>query len=256
MKQIIDRMKPVRGVSALLHNGLLLLFPVLLFVMIRLDFIELAYLLIALSKWRMFSVRPRFWPANIRSNSVDIIVAVATVVYMTQTGSFVWQLFWVAAYAAWLIGLKPGSSVLFTSLQAGVGFVTGLTALFIAGASAPLYVLVAGSGLVCFLAARHFFDSFDEPYSRLLSYLWGYFGAATVWLLGHLLVVYPHETGYINQPLLLLSVIGSALAITYYLDHFDRLASFVKRQTVFVAVVIVVFLLASLFYEGHHLLIR
>lgn len=256
MKPLVARMKPVRGVSSFLHNGLLLVFPLALFALVRLDFVQLAYILIALSKWRMLAVRPRFWPANIRSNAVDIIVGVSTLVYMTQTSSSVWQLVWALVYAAWLIFLKPGSTVSYISVQAGVGFIMGLTAMFIAGAAAPLYALVLGAGILCFLAARHFFDSFDEPYSRLLSYLWGYFGAAMVWLLGHLLVVYPSQTGYLNQPLVLLVVIGSALAVTYYLDHFEKLSSYVKWQTAGVAAVIVLLILASLFYEGHHLLIR
>ena len=256
MKPLVARIKPVKGVSSLLHNGLLFIFPLILFVLVRLDFVPLAFILVALSKWRMFVVRPRFWLANIRSNAVDIMVGLSTLVYMTQTGSASWQFIWAVVYAAWLILLKPGSSVLYTSLQAGVGFVTGLMALFRAWSGAPLYVLVSAAGLVCFLSARHFFDSFDEPYSRLLSYLWGYFGAALVWILGHLLVVYPGESGYVTQPMLFLIVLGVALASAYYLDHFDRLATYVKRQLLFVGGGIVLLLLVSLYYEGHNLLIR
>lgn len=256
MKPLVARIKPVKGVSSLLHNGLLLVFPIILFVLVRLDFVPLAFILVALSKWRMFVVRPRFWLANIRSNAVDIMVGLSTLVYMTQTGSAAWQFFWAMLYAAWLIFLKPGSSVSYTSLQAGVGFITGLMALFIAWSGAPLYVLVSAAGLVCFLSARHFFDSFDEPYSRLLSYLWGYVGAALVWVLGHLLVVYPGEAGYVTQPMLFLLVVGLALASAYYLDHFDRLAGYFKRQLLFVGGGIVLLLLVSLYYEGHNLLIR
>jgi hypothetical protein len=89
---------------------------------------------------------------------------------MVHADSAFWQFLWALTYAAWLIFLKPGSDTLKTSLQAGVGFVTGLMALYLAWSGESLYVLVLTTGLVCYLAARHFFDSFDEPYARLLSY--------------------------------------------------------------------------------------
>lgn len=256
MRPLVAKIKPVRGLSVLLHNGLLLLFPLILFILVRLDFVPLAFILVALSKWRMFVVRPRFWPANIRANAVDIIVGLSTLIFMTQTASASWQFVWVALYAAWLIFLKPGSNVLYVSLQAAVSMISGLMAVYIAWGDAPLYVLVAAVGLVCFLAARHFFDSFDEPYARLLAYLWGYFGASLVWVLGHLLVVYPRQTGYISQPLLFLVVIGAALAAAYYLDHFDRFGAYIKRQMLFVSAGIVSLLLISLYYEGSNLLLR
>ena len=256
MKPLVAKIKPARGISAFLHSGLLFVFPLLLFVLVRLDFVPLAFILIGLSKWRMLVVRPRFWLANIRANSIDIIVGVSSLIFMTQTNSALWQFVWALVYALWLVLLKPRSTVLYTSLQAAVGFVLGLTALYVAWPDAPLYWLVLATGGVCFLAARHFFDSFDEPYARLLSYLWGYFGAAVTWLLGHLLIVYPGKSGFIAQPLVLLVVIGAALATAYYLDHFDRFAAFAKKQILFVSLGVVLLLLVSLFYEGSNLLLR
>jgi len=256
MRPLVAKIKPTRGISALLHFGLLFIFPILLFILIRLNFIPLAFVLVGFSKWRMLAVRPRFWLANIRANSIDIIVGVASLIFMIKTGSMVWQFIWALIYALWLMVLKPGSTVFYTSLQAAVGFLMGLMALYIAWPDAPLYWLVLITGTVCFLAARHFFESFDEAYARLLAYLWGYFGAAVMWLLGHLLIVYPSKTGIISQPLVLLVVVGVALATAYYLDHFDRFASFARKQILFVSVVEVLLLLASLFYEGNNLLLR
>jgi len=256
MKPLVSKLKPAKGVSTLLHVSLLLAFPVILFVLVRLEnFTPLAFIVIGLSKWRMFAVRPRFWPANIRANAVDIIVGVAVLVFMLKTPSASWQFGWALAYAAWLIFLKPGSSLLFTSLQAAVAFISGLMAVYIAWGGSPLWVLVLATGLVCFLSARHFFDSFDEPYARLLSYMWGYFGAAMMWLLGHMLIVYPRQ-GYIAQPVLFLGIVGVGLAAAYYLDHFDRFAGYVKRQMLFMSTGIILLLLASLYYEGTRLLIR
>ena len=109
-----------------------------------------------------------------------------------------------------------------------------------AWADGPLYGLSLVTGLICFLAARHFFDAFDEPYAKMLSYTWGYFGAALGWLLGHWLIFY----GIIAQPTLLLSVIGYGLAGIYYLDHYEKLNKGVRRQLVFIVIAVVVVILA------------
>jgi hypothetical protein len=104
----------------------------------------------------------------------------------------------------------------------------------------PLYGLVTGAGLICYLAARHLFDNFDEPYAKLLSYLWGYFGAALTWVFGHWLLFY----GGISQPTLILIVIGYGFAGMYYFVQIDRLSSFVRRQFIFIMLAIIIVVLA------------
>ncbi len=240
MRPLVAKIKPARGALTLLHYGLLFAFPAVLFVLVRLDFIPIALILVILSKWRMFVVRPRFWLANIRANAIDIIVGVSVLAFMTQTPSASWQFVWTVLYALWLVILKPGSSVLFTSLQAFVGFFAGLMAIYLALGGEASYVLVFATGLLCYLAARHFFDSFDEPYARLLSYLWGYFGAAMVWVLSHWLLFY----GLVAQPTVLLVAIGCGLATLYYLSHFDRLSALLRRQFLFIMSAAIVLVLA------------
>ncbi len=240
MRPLVAKIKPARGVSSLFHYGLLIVFPLILFVLVRLDFVPLAFILILLSKWRMFVVRPRFWVANVRANSIDIIVGLATLVFMIEAPGASLQFAYVLLYAGWLIALKPRSSVLYTSLQALVGYFVGLMALFLAWGGEASYVLVFATGLLSYLAARHFFDSFDEPYARLLSYLWGYFGAAMVWVLSHWLLFY----GYVAQPTVLLVSLGCGLATLYYLDHFDRLSKVIRRQFIFIMSAVIVLVLA------------
>jgi hypothetical protein len=96
------------------------------------------------------------------------------------------------------------------------------------------------TGLICFLAARHFFDTFDEPYAKMLAYVWGYFAAALAWLLSHWLLFYRG----VSQPALLLSTLGYGLAVLYYLDHHDRLSKGVRRQFIFIMLAIVLVVLA------------
>jgi hypothetical protein len=100
----------------------------------------------------------------------------------------------------------------------------------------PVWGLSLITGMVCFLSARHFLDTFDEPYAKMLAYVWGYFGAALAWLLAHWLLFY----GFISQPTLLISTIGYSLAGLYYLDHHDRLSVGLRRQVIFIMLAIVV----------------
>lgn len=238
MRPLIARLKPTSGFSYFFHIGLVMLLPTAVFVLVRLQFIQLALTIILLSKWRMFAVKPRFWPANVRANAIDIIVGVSLLVFMVHSGSVWWQLIWALVYGAWLLLLKPATETLLVSAQAMVGLLFGLSALF--STVSPLYGLVILSGTICYLAARHFFDNFDEPYAKFLAYIWGYFGAALTWVLGHWLLFY----GSVAQPTLILVVIGYGLSALYYFAHFDRLSPLLRRQFIFIMIAIIIVILA------------
>ncbi len=240
MNKLASKIKPKSGFSPMLHLGLMALLPILIYILVRIDFAPLAFALIILSKWRMLAVRPRYWPANIRANSVDIMVGCSVVVFMSAATEPIWQFVWAFLYGLWLIFLKPGSSVLFVSLQAGVAQFTALMALFLVGGHLPLGALVMATWAVCYLCARHFFTSFDEPYSSLFSHTWAYFGGALVWVLGHWLLYY----GVLAQPTLLLAVIGYGMAALYCLDETDRLSVMWRRQFIVMMVAIIVVVLA------------
>ncbi len=239
MRPLIAKIKPANGFSKVVYIGFNVLLPLLVFALVRTDFVQLALAIILLSKWRMFAVRPRFWLANLRANAVDIIVSVSFLIFMVNSGSQLMQLVWMGAYMAWLVILKPASNSLLISVQALVGLACGLMALFIGWDAGPLYGLVFATGLICYLSAHHFFDSFDEPYAKLLSYAWGYFGAALVWVLGHWLLYY----GIVAQPVLFLVAIGFGLATLYYLDHHEKLSQAVRRQFVFIMLAIILIVL-------------
>jgi hypothetical protein len=239
-RQFLRKIKPASGFAHFLHLALLVVLPASIFVLVRLNFVPIALAMIILSKWRMFAVRPRFWAANIRANAVDLMVGLSVVTFMTQTSSVWLQLVWAVAYAVWLLAIKPASTTFMITLQAFIGQFVALMALYSAWTDGPLYGLSLGTGLICFLAARHFLDAFDEPYARMLAYVWGYFGAALAWLLGHWLLFY----SVIAQPTLLLSSLGYGLAVLYYLDHNERLSKGMRRQFIFIMLAIVLVVLA------------
>lgn len=240
IRPLLAKVKPTTGFANIFHLLLLITLPVVVFVLVRLKFDLLALITVILSKWRMFAVRPRFWAANIRANAIDIIVGLSVVVFMSHSSSIGLQAIWAVLYGIWLIFIKPRSSLLFTSLQAGIGQLCGLMALYLTWAAGPLAGLVFVTGWICFLAARHFFDSFNEPYARLLAFLWGYFGAALAWLLGHWLLFYQ----LMAQPTLLLSALGYGMAVLYYLDHHGRLNKGLQLQFVLVMFSIVLLVLS------------
>ncbi len=236
MKKVLARLRPKGGLAHFFHLSLTVLLPALVFVLVRIHFAQLALALILLSKWRMLAVKPRHWPAIIRANAIDLGVGISFLILMTHGNSQQWQLVWAAAYGVWLLLIKPGSSLLMVSLQALIGQVIGLTALFVQFGAADTWALTILAWLICYSAARHFFSSFDEPLTRLLAYAWGYFAAALVWLLAHWLLFY----GAVAQPTLLLTVLGFGLGTLYYLEKSERLSLLWRRQFVFVMIAIVI----------------
>ena len=240
MKPLVAKIKPATGFANLLHLGLVMLLPLVVFVLVANQFVQLALSVILLSKWRMFAVRPRFWPAMVRANAIDIMVGVSIVVFMAHTLSTSLQFVFAVLYGVWLLAIKPSNNGLLVSLQAMIGQLCGLMALFIAWSAGPLWGLIFVTALICYVSARHYFDSFDEPYARLLAYLWAYFGAALLWLLGHWLLFY----GIVAQPVVLLSAIGYGLAALYYFDHTGKLNSSLQRQFIFIMLAVVIIILS------------
>ena len=240
MRQFLVKIRPIEGFAKVAHTFLTILIPVGVLILIKLGFYQLAFSLVLLSKWRMVSVKPRFWAANIRANSIDIIVGLSIVSFMLRTSNIQVQIFWVVVYALWMIYLKPGSTLRLISVQAFIGMILGLTAVYLSWGGSSLLMLTIATGLICFVSARHFFDAFDEPYSRLLSYTWGYFGAAMAWLLAHLLIYY----GFLAMPALLLGSLGYGIGTLYYLDHHSKVTKIIKQQIVFIMIALVILVIS------------
>jgi hypothetical protein len=198
----------------------------LAYVLVRINFVAIAILLVLISKWRIVAVRPRYWLANIVANGVDIIVGVSLVLFMSNTSVTWWQLFWAGLYSGWLTWLKPRSDVLSVSAQSMVGQLLGLAVLYLKFGDASLSILVIGTWLVTYLAARHFLTSFEEPHTALLAHAWAFFSGSLAFVLGHWLLFY----GTIAQIIVLLTTIGYCLAALYYLDATERLTPSLQRQ--------------------------
>ncbi|MBX4190527.1 hypothetical protein KW794_00365 [Candidatus Saccharibacteria bacterium] len=231
-----SRLKPTKGFSHLFYLTLNGLLPLLLYILVRIDFVAIAIFLIFLSKWRMFAVRPRYWIANLISNGIDILVAVSLVVFMASTTVVWWQLFWTLMYGGWLIWLKPRYDVLSVSAQAMIGQLLALSLLYLKFGDSSISVLVAGTWLISYLAARHYLTSFEEVHAPLLAHIWAYFSASLAFILGHWLLFY----GTIAQIIVILTTIGYGLAGLYYLDATERLPKSLERQMIGIMIAILV----------------
>lgn len=239
MELIKGKLKPTKGYAHAIHLILSAVMPALVYIFVRIDFALLAVAVILITKWRMFAVRPRFWPAIIRANAVDIIVGLSIIVFMTHTRSGSIQLVYAVLYMIWQLFIKPGRSIFKVSLQAFIGQTFGLLALFVGWPDAALVILISGTWAVCYLAARHFLTAFEEPYISLYSHVWAYFAAALAWLTVHWLLFY----SVVAQPALLLTVLGFGLGGLYYLHESDRLSAFLRRQIIIIMLAVIMVVL-------------
>jgi hypothetical protein len=231
--------KPVGGYATFFHIILTAVLPLAAFVLVWLEFGWIAVLLVLLSKWRMFSVKARHWPANLRANAVDIFVGLSFVTFMTTTSIVSLQLFWAAVYACWLLVIKPQSTPLWVGIQALLSQMLSLVAIYLYFSESSTTLLVFLTWGVTYLCARHFLTAFDETMSPAISYAWSFFAASIAWLTGHWLIFY----GPIAQPALLLSVLAYGLAAMHYLQHTNRLTTNMKLQFVAVMFMVVMFLI-------------
>jgi hypothetical protein len=159
-----------------------------------------AILLVLLSKWRIFAVRPRYWWANLRSNVVDIIVSVSVVLHMYTINSALISdatklLLLVGVtilYICWLLYIKPRSKRSYMALQAGIAIFLGISALFTVSFNWPVSVVVIGAWLIGYSATRHILGSYDdETHGLFLGLVWGLVVAEISWVAYHWAIAYP-----------------------------------------------------------------
>ena len=153
--------------------------------------IELALLLVLLSKWRVLAVRMRYWRANVLANLVDITVGFGVVglLYLAstaQTASIFWlQLAVAVLYAVWLIVIKPLSSKKAVLLQALVGLFVGSWATMALSHIIPLPLVVLLLFIVGYGAARHTLTAHEEEQTSFLSLVFGLLLAELGWVMFH-----------------------------------------------------------------------
>ena len=186
--ELLKTIKRKSLVSNFLYIALNVLFPFLILLTIRLTGSLLAaVILVILSKWRVFAVRPHYWLANIITNSVDTIVSIGFVIILysipeVAPQTLIIQIVLTIIYIVWLLFVKPKSSLLFVRLQAEIAIFVGASALFMVSYEWPAFVVVAIIWIMGYLAAYHVISNYDDKYLVLISLIYAFFFSEFGWL--------------------------------------------------------------------------
>ena len=115
------------------------------------------FILVLLSKWRIFAVRPRYYFLNIKSNLVDLIVGFSFVLMAYFLGVEVIPAHYIlmALYSLWLTVVKPKTTEAWNLVQAEVAIFMGTAVASILSAALNSAILVLIEFVVGYGAARH-----------------------------------------------------------------------------------------------------
>lgn len=172
-------------------------------------------LLVIISKWRVFAVRPRYWGVNVLSSLVDFIVGISFVfiAYCSGTAFLPIHAVLAAGYCIWLIFIKPQSSELFAEIQSLFAVFLGSTAVTMLYASSNSIFIVAFCYLLGFAASRHILVQSDDNNFGLATISCGLISAEIAWLCGNWLIVYTFgNTGIAIPQLAIILTIFSFIA--------------------------------------------
>lgn len=216
-----------------------------------------AIALVALSKYRVFTVKPRYWIPNILSGLVDFVFGIGIVLLLwvshgwgLTVESMIFQVAMVAIYALWLLWLKPNNKEWAVLLQAGLSQFVGLVALFTVANYlwAPLIVLFAF--FIGFTCSRHMLMIHKESQHDLIAMTWGLLVSELAFLGYHWSIVY--GIGVVQFPeIAIIVAIISVIAEKFYRSA-RRNNGAIKQEdvllpTLFGAILIIIILV---FFSG------
>lgn len=183
-------------VYILLNVGLALA----IFAAVHLELVVLAYAAVALSKWRVLAVRPRYWWDNIQTNLLDMLFGISIVSFLWQVQSgqagrspqelIILQGAIVAIYIVWLIFIKPRTSRLAILSQALIAQFMAISALFSVAHTLPASIIVVAMWVIGYISAKHILNSYSESDATLLGLVWGFVVAELGWVAYHWTIAY------------------------------------------------------------------
>lgn len=172
-------------------------------------------LLVLISKWRVFAVRPRYLMVNILSSLVDFIVGASFVIIAYCSGTTFLPIHAVLAigYTIWLLFIKPRSSEVFAEIQSLIAVFLGATAVTMLYASSNSFFIVIFCYLIGFAASRHILVQSDDNNFGLATISCGLISAEIAWLCSNWLIVYTFgNTGIAIPQLAILLTIFSFIS--------------------------------------------
>ena len=167
--------------------------------------------LVLISKWRVFAVRPRYWFLNIRSSLVDFIVGSSLVMLAYYAGS---ELTWAhlllsIIYVVWLLFIKTRTSANWVLAQAicAVFLGSAATAIITSGTDSALIVLM--EFIIGYGASRHILAQSSDKDFSLLTLVCGLLAAEISWLCHSWMIIYTYGSSniFIPQISIILSIL-------------------------------------------------
>lgn len=235
-----------RNATFYLHKLLNIALPIGLLLLVRAGLVELSILIALFSKWRVFAVKPRHLIANLRSNATDIIVKISTISFIVQADTLNEQLIWTGWYIIWLAVIKPSSTKGLVTFQAAAGHLLGVSAVFLFSNNISDLAILFLIWVVALSSARHFFSSYEEPKTQLMSQLWAFFVLQMAWVLNKWLLVYV----LVPQLIFIIGVIGYAVASIYDAQARDSLKQSFVRQQAGMTILILILILILADWQG------
>ncbi|MBQ6321155.1 hypothetical protein IJI17_02980 [Candidatus Saccharibacteria bacterium] len=145
-------------VSNILHVALNLLLGVgsIFFTVVSGSWI-IGFILVLVSKWRMFAVRAHYLFLNLKSNLVDLIVGFSFVLLAYFSGAELATVHYILAalYSLWLIIIKPKTSESWNLVQALTAVFLGTSAAAILSASVNSALFIVLEWIIGYAAAHH-----------------------------------------------------------------------------------------------------
>ncbi|MDO4871448.1 MAG: hypothetical protein Q4A26_01805 [Candidatus Saccharibacteria bacterium] len=196
---ILGKLKGRNITSSILHILFNAVFATMVFLAINIGGqIEVALILILVSKWRIFAVRSRYWGVNILANLVDIVVGFGMVGLIYLAGAIQGQLgFWTQIsitllYAIWLIVIKPLSGKKAARIQSGISLFVGTWVVMAVAhnfSSIP-FLVESLLFIIGYSSARHVLSTHKEEQVQILSLIFGLIVAEIGWLASHWTIGY------------------------------------------------------------------
>lgn len=149
-------------------------------------------LLVLLSKWRVFAVRPHYLWANIKTNLLDFIVGVSVVILTYYSGAEIVPVDFILAifYCVWLIVIKPLTSETANLIQSLIAVFLGISAGSILSANIDSIVIVLWAFIVGYSASRHVLAQGNEKDFILTTMISGLIFAEIAWLCHSWMIIY------------------------------------------------------------------
>lgn len=233
---------------SILYSSLKSLLPIFIFIFaVVLKFPILAYIIILLSKWRIFLVHPNFWWHNFRLNSVDLIISLSIVHFMSWANlNLAQQLLWLGFYLAWILYLKTLKRHWGRSIQSLLAQGLGLSVIVYNIDSLGLPIALLATWLIAIFSIRHLLGNFlDRNQSESLVYIWAISSIQLTWVLLH----WQLHFWIIPRLVLIQTVLLIMLGLLIHLSHSKLLNSFLTKQIIISgSIIILVALLLSSFH--------